>query len=56
MDNSINQFQLAIKKILSNKLLKNEMQKNGIDTIKKISGDIMEEKEKELYLKVISKD
>lgn len=56
VDNSINSFQLAIKKILSNKLLKNKMQKNGIDTIKKISGDIMEEKEKELYLKVISKD
>lgn len=55
VDNTAESFQFAIKEILSNKLLKSKMQKEGIETIKKISGDLMEEKEKELYLKVISK-
>jgi len=55
VDNTAESFQFAIKEILSNELLKSKMQKEGIETTKKIRGDLMEEKEKELYLKVISK-
>jgi glycosyltransferase involved in cell wall biosynthesis len=49
-------FQKAIKEILSNESLKNKMIKDGINTVKDISGDLMEEKEKNLYLKVVSKN
>lgn len=56
VDNTPDSFQKAIKEILSNESLKNKMIKAGIETVKSISGDLMEKKEKELYLKIISKN
>lgn len=56
IDNTPDSFQKAIKEILSNESLKNKMIKDGIETVKSISGDLMEKKEKELYLKIISKN
>lgn len=56
VDNTPDSFQRAIKEILSNEPLKNKMIKAGIETVKSISGDLMEKKEKELYLKIISKN
>jgi len=55
VDNTPNSFQNAIKKILLDESLRNEMIKKGLDTVKSISGDLMEEKEKDLYLKIIKK-
>jgi glycosyltransferase involved in cell wall biosynthesis len=55
VENIPNAFEAAIKKILSNNLLKNKMIENGFKTVKSISGELMEEKEEKLYLKVISK-
>jgi glycosyltransferase involved in cell wall biosynthesis len=56
VENTPETFQKAIKEILSNESLKNKMIKDGINTVKDISGDLMEEKEKNLYLKVVSKN
>lgn len=56
VENTPETFQKAIKEILSNESLKNKMIKDGIETVKGISEDLMEEKEKNLYLKVISKN
>jgi len=56
VDNTSDSFQKAIKEILSNESLKNKMIKNGVETVKSISGDLMEKKENELYLKIISKN
>lgn len=55
IDNTPDAFQKAIIEILSNESLRNQMIKNGLDTVKGISGDLMEEKEKNLYLKIIAK-
>jgi glycosyltransferase involved in cell wall biosynthesis len=55
VDNTPESFQKVIKEILANESLRNQMIKNGLDTVKNISGDLMEEKEKNMYLKIIAK-
>jgi glycosyltransferase involved in cell wall biosynthesis len=55
IDNTPDSFQKAIKEILSNELLRNQMIKKGLDTVNNISGDLMEEEEENLYLKIIVK-
>lgn len=56
VDNNPSEFSKAITKILSDSELREKMVKAGLDTVKQIHGDIMEEKEKDLYLKVIKKN
>lgn len=56
VDNNPIEFSKAITKILSDSELREKMIKAGLDTIKLFHGDIMEEKEKELYLKIIKKN
>ena len=46
----------AFKKILSDPQYKEELRKKSLDTVKKIKGEIMEEKEKDLYLRLMSKN
>lgn len=48
-------FRDAISKILSDSQLYDKMVKAGLETMKKIDSEIMEEKEKELYLKLMKK-
>jgi glycosyltransferase involved in cell wall biosynthesis len=55
IDNTPSSFQNAIKEILSNQYVRDNMIKKGLETVKSISEDLMEEKEKKLYLKVMSK-
>jgi len=56
VDNNPDSFRNGIRKVLSDETFRNQMIKNGLKTVKDISGDLMEEKEKELYLKIISKN
>jgi len=56
VDNNPDGFANAIIKILSDSDLRENMIKSGLETVKSIHGDIMEEKEKELYLKIIKKN
>jgi len=56
VENTSKAFENAIKEVLSNDLLRDSMIKRGLNTVKSINGDLMEQKEKELYLKVISKN
>ena len=55
VENDGKSFADAFKKILSNLQYKKELQKKSLETIKKISGEIMEQKEYELYQSLISK-
>lgn len=56
VDNKPESFKEAIQKVLSDKQLRSEMVQKGLAVAKMISGDSMEEKEKELYLKVLQKN
>lgn len=53
VDNNPDSFKLAISKILSDENLRHNMIEKGLDVVKTISSDIMEEKESQLYLKLI---
>lgn len=55
VDNNPESFKNAILKILSDKELHNELIKKGKDVTNQINSDIMEEKEKNLYLELIGK-
>ena len=55
VDNNPASFREAIKKILSSKSLRNELIEKSLNVTKKISSEVMEEKEKELYLKLVKK-
>lgn len=54
VENNSRKFQEAFRQILSNESYRNELQKKSLDTIKEISGELMEVRENELYLKVIN--
>lgn len=56
VDNDPESFRDAISKVLSDKKLYDKMVHDGIETVKKINSDLMEEKEKELYLKLLKKN
>jgi glycosyltransferase involved in cell wall biosynthesis len=56
VDNNPESFKRAIEKILTDKYTYEKMVHAGLDTVKKISGDVMEEKEKELYLSLLQKN
>lgn len=56
VDNNPKEFEKAISKVLSDSKMRKKMIKDGLDTVKLIHSDIMEEKEKNLYLKVIKKN
>lgn len=56
VDNNPESFKNAIEKILSNKDMYDKMVHAGLYTVKKISSDIMEEKEKDLYLSLFQKN
>ncbi len=51
--NNPDSFKNAITKIISDDNIREKMILNGLSTTKKINGDIMEEKEKDLYLKLL---
>lgn len=53
VNNTPQEFQNAFKKILSDIKYREALQKKSLDIIKKISGDTMEEKECEIYHKLI---
>lgn len=53
--NDPDSFKYAITKIISDKKLRKKMIQDGLDVTKKINSDVMEEKEKELYLKLLDK-
>lgn len=54
--NNPNSFKDAITKIISDEKLREKMILNGLSVTKKINIDIMEEKEKKLYLKLFKKN
>ena len=54
--NNPDSFKDAILKVISDDNLRQKMIKNGLDITKKINSDIMEEKEKDLYLKLLKKN
>jgi len=56
VNNDPDSFRDAISKVLSDTKLRNKMIQAGLDMVKKINSDIMEEKEKELYLKLLKKN
>ncbi len=56
VDNNPESFKIAIETILSDKNKYDKMVRAGLDTVKKISSDIMEEKEKDLYLSLLQKN
>jgi glycosyltransferase involved in cell wall biosynthesis len=56
VDNNPESFRDAIKKILADNNTYEKMIKAGFDTVKKINSDIMEEKEKDLYLSLLQKN
>jgi len=56
VENDTCSFKNAFKKILEDPTYKQELRKRSLETIRKISGDNMERKEAELYLKLIKKD
>ncbi len=54
--NNPDSFKEAITKVISDNSLQKKMIQDGLDITKKINSDVMEEKEKELYLKLIQKN
>jgi len=56
VDNNPESFREAILKVISDENLRNKLIRDGLEITKKISSDIMEEKEKELYLKLLKKN
>jgi glycosyltransferase involved in cell wall biosynthesis len=55
VDNDPASFTNAFNRILSDSEYKEKLRKKSLDIIKKISGDKMEEKELELYQKIMKK-
>lgn len=55
VENDGKKFSDAFKKILSDSEYKEDLRRKSLETIKKISGDIMEQKEYELYQDLIKK-
>lgn len=55
VENNGKSFAEAFKKILSDAKYKEELGKRSLDTVRKIGGDLMEQKEYELYQHLISK-
>jgi len=53
VDNNPDSFGDAISKVMSDNILRKKMIQDGLDITKKINSDDMEEKEKDLYLKLI---
>lgn len=49
-------FKDAITKVISDNNLQRKMIQDGLDVTKKINSDVMEEKEKDLYLKLLKKN
>ena len=56
VDNNPESFREAILKVISDEKLRKKMINDGLVITKKISSEIMEEKEKELYLKLLKKN
>lgn len=56
VENNPESFRLAIQQILSDQELKNELIMKGFEITRKINSDVMEEKEKEVYLKLLKKN
>lgn len=56
VNNDPDSFKDAITKVLSDKDTYQKMVQKGLETVKKISGDIMEEKERKLYLGLLEKN
>ncbi len=53
IDNDPESFKEAISNILADRDLSQKMVQRGLKIIKKINSDVMEKKEKELYLKLL---
>lgn len=56
VENDPESFKEAIQKILSDKSFQMSLVQKGLKIVKEVSGEAMEEKEKELYLKLLKKD
>jgi glycosyltransferase involved in cell wall biosynthesis len=56
VENDPKSFKEAIETILTNKEIRQKMIKNGLECIKGINSDLMEEKEKVLYLNLLKKN
>lgn len=56
VNNDPESFRDAISKVLSDKKLYDKMVRDAIETVKKINSELMEEKEKELYMKLVKKN
>lgn len=56
VDNNPSSFRDAISKVMTDKKTRDKMIQNGLQIIKTISSDIMEEKEKDLYLSLLQKN
>ncbi len=54
--NNPDSFKDAISKVISDNNLRKKMIQDGLTIVKKINSDVMEEKEKELYLKLLEKN
>ena len=55
IDNNPESFKKAIQKVLSEKSLRDNLINKGLNVTKDISSDVIEEKEKKLYLKLLDK-
>ena len=55
IDNNPESFKKAIQKVLSEKSLRDDLINKGLNVTKEISSDVIEEKEKKLYLKLLDK-
>src|SRR3972149_1589968 len=56
VENDPESFKDAIETVLNNKEIRQKMIKNGLECTKRINSDLMEEKEKDLYLNLIKKN
>jgi len=56
VENNADSFRNAFNKILSDSNYKEVLRKKSLESIKQISGEIMEEKEMKIYLKLIKND
>lgn len=56
VDNNPESFKDAIQKVLSDESLRNDLIQKGLAITKEIRSEIMEEKEKQLYLKLLKKN
>lgn len=54
--NDSESFRDAISKVISDKKLYDKMVHDGLETVKKINSELMEEREKELYCKLMKKN